>query len=76
MSPQPPLLVGVPTEIKPDEGRVAITPDGVRELFGHGVAVLVQSGAGTGATTSTPPSAPRSSPPRMRCGSAPVSSAR
>lgn len=45
-----PLLVGVPTEIKSDEGRVAITPDGVRELNGHGVAVLVQAGAGLGAS--------------------------
>ncbi|MBA3281110.1 MAG: alanine dehydrogenase, partial [Acidimicrobiia bacterium] len=45
-----PLLVGVPTEIKPDEGRVAITPDGVRELHGHGVDVLVESGAGAGAS--------------------------
>ncbi len=45
-----PLLVGVPTEIKADEGRVAITPDGVRELHGHGVDVVVQSGAGNGAS--------------------------
>ncbi len=50
MSTTGPLLVGVPTEIKPDEGRVAITPDGVRELSGHGVSVLVQSGAGNGAS--------------------------
>ncbi|WP_371748631.1 alanine dehydrogenase [Aquihabitans sp. G128] len=42
--------MGVPTEIKPDEGRVAITPDGVRELHGHGVSVLVQAGAGLGAS--------------------------
>jgi len=45
-----PLLVGVPTEIKADEGRVAITPDGVRELHGHGVDVIVQAGAGNGAS--------------------------
>ena len=45
-----PLLVGVPTEIKPDEGRVAITPDGVRELHGHGVTTIVQAGAGEGAS--------------------------
>ncbi|MCU1497232.1 MAG: ald [Acidimicrobiales bacterium] len=45
-----PLLVGVPTEIKPDEGRVALTPDGVRELHGHGVSVVIQAGAGTGAS--------------------------
>jgi alanine dehydrogenase len=43
------LVVGVPTEIKNSEYRVAITPDGVRELTHHGVAVLVQSGAGAGA---------------------------
>ncbi len=48
--PAAPLVVGVPTEIKPDEGRVAITPDGVRELHGHGVDVLIQAGAGAGAS--------------------------
>ena len=41
-----PLTVGVPTEIKDNENRVAITPDGVRELFHRGATVLVQSGAG------------------------------
>jgi alanine dehydrogenase len=44
-----PLVVGVPTETKADEHRVALTPDGVRELHGHGVDVLVQAGAGGGA---------------------------
>ncbi len=43
------LSVGVPTEVKDNEHRVAITPDGVRELHAHGVPVLVQSGAGLGA---------------------------
>lgn len=43
-------VVGVPTEVKPDEHRVAITPDGVRELTHAGVQVLVQSGAGEGAS--------------------------
>jgi alanine dehydrogenase len=43
-----PLTVGVPTEIKPDERRVAVTPDGVAELRARGVEVLVQSGAGVG----------------------------
>jgi alanine dehydrogenase len=38
--------VGVPTEIKRDEHRVAITPDGVLELSHRDVTVLVQSGAG------------------------------
>ncbi len=41
--------VGVPTEIKDSEHRVAITPDGVRELVHHEIRVLVQAGAGAGA---------------------------
>jgi alanine dehydrogenase len=41
-----PLVVGVPTEVKNSEYRVAITPDGVRELSQHGIEVLVQAGAG------------------------------
>ena len=44
------LIVGVPTEIKDDEARVAITPDGVRELNMHGVEVLLQAGAGAGSS--------------------------
>jgi alanine dehydrogenase len=46
----PPLTVGIPTEVKTDERRVALTPDGVRELDAHGVSVLVQAGAGEGAS--------------------------
>ena len=42
------MKVGVPTEIKPDEYRVAMTPAGVRELAEHGHEVLVQAGAGQG----------------------------
>jgi alanine dehydrogenase len=42
------VIVGVPSEIKPDEYRVAITPAGVRELSAHGHEVLVQAGAGEG----------------------------
>jgi len=42
------MRIGVPTEIKPDEYRVAITPAGVRELSARGHEVLVQSGAGEG----------------------------
>jgi len=42
------VIVGVPTELKPDEYRVAITPAGVRELVDAGHRVLVQSGAGAG----------------------------
>ncbi|HHC07948.1 MAG TPA: alanine dehydrogenase [Actinobacteria bacterium] len=44
------MIVGVPTEIKTDEFRVAITPVGVRELTGHGHRVLVQAGAGNGSS--------------------------
>jgi alanine dehydrogenase len=42
------MKVGVPTEIKTDEYRVALTPSGVRELTDHGHSVCVQAGAGTG----------------------------
>jgi alanine dehydrogenase len=42
------MRVGVPTEIKTDEYRVALTPSGVRELVEHGHEVLVQRGAGEG----------------------------
>jgi alanine dehydrogenase len=42
------VRVGVPTEIKSDEYRVALTPAGVRELVSHGHAAVVQSGAGLG----------------------------
>jgi alanine dehydrogenase len=42
------VKVGVPTEIKTDEYRVALTPAGVRELVEHGHEVLVQAGAGEG----------------------------
>ncbi|WP_375426202.1 alanine dehydrogenase [uncultured Friedmanniella sp.] len=44
------MLVGVPTEIKNHEYRVAITPSGVHELVRHGHDVLVQSGAGVGSS--------------------------
>jgi alanine dehydrogenase len=40
------MRVGVPRETKSDEHRVAVTPDGVRELTHHGVTVAVESGAG------------------------------
>jgi alanine dehydrogenase len=42
------MKVGVPTEIKPDEYRVALTPAGARELVEHGHEVLIQAGAGDG----------------------------
>lgn len=42
-----PLTVGIPKEIKHEEHRVAITPDGVRELLHAGAEVLIEAGAGT-----------------------------
>src|SRR5262245_25578329 len=42
--------VGVPTEVKTAEHRVAMTPDGVRELERSGINVYVESGAGAGAS--------------------------
>jgi alanine dehydrogenase len=41
-------IIGVPTEIKTHEYRVAITPSGVRELTDRGHDVLIQAGAGEG----------------------------
>jgi alanine dehydrogenase len=46
------MKVGVPTEIKADEYRVALTPLGVRELVEHGHDVLIQAGAGEGSAIS------------------------
>ncbi|HWW90188.1 MAG TPA: alanine dehydrogenase [Solirubrobacteraceae bacterium] len=42
------MRIGIPTEVKTDEYRVAITPAGVRELSVRGHEVLVQAGAGDG----------------------------
>jgi alanine dehydrogenase len=42
------MKVGVPSEVKADEYRVALTPAGVRELVDAGHEVIVQTGAGTG----------------------------
>jgi alanine dehydrogenase len=44
------VKVGVPSEIKPDEYRVAITPIGVRELTERGHEVLIQAAAGDGSS--------------------------
>lgn len=46
------MKVGVPTEIKADEYRVALTPAGVRELVEHDHEVVVQAGAGEGSAIS------------------------
>jgi alanine dehydrogenase len=46
------MRVGVPTEIKTDEYRVALTPAGTRELTNAGHDVYIQSGAGEGSAIS------------------------
>ena len=46
------MRVGVPTEVKEDEYRVALTPAGARELAERGHEVLVESGAGEGSAIS------------------------
>lgn len=42
------MRIGIPTEVKNHEDRVAVTPAGVRELTRHGHTVTVQRGAGIG----------------------------
>src|SRR5262245_20710346 len=42
------MIVGVPSEIKSDEYRVALLPVGAEELRRAGSGVLVQAGAGLG----------------------------
>ncbi len=46
------MRVGVPTEIKNNEFRVALTPSGVHALVSHGHEVLIQKGAGLGSAIS------------------------
>ena len=42
------MRVGIPTEIKTDEYRVAMTPVGVEELSRTGHTVLIETGSGQG----------------------------
>jgi alanine dehydrogenase len=44
------VRVGIPTEVKDNEYRVAITPAGVHELVAGGHEVFVQAGAGVGSS--------------------------
>lgn len=46
------MRIGIPTEIKNNENRVAITSGGVSELTKHGHQVLIQRGAGLGSMIS------------------------
>ncbi|SNS35922.1 alanine dehydrogenase [Antarctobacter heliothermus] len=43
------MKIGCPTEIKPQEFRVGLTPNAAREAVEHGHEVIVQTGAGMGA---------------------------
>ncbi|WP_425071341.1 alanine dehydrogenase [Sagittula sp. S175] len=43
------MQIGCPTEIKPQEFRVGITPNAAQEAVAHGHSVLIQKGAGVGA---------------------------
>jgi NAD(P) transhydrogenase subunit alpha len=43
------MKIGVPKEQRPDESRVAASPDTVKRLTGRGIEVLVEAGAGAGA---------------------------
>src|SRR5665647_3630358 len=42
------MIVGVPKEIKNEEYRVAVTPNGVKEFVRAGHTVIVENGAGVG----------------------------
>ena len=46
------MIVGIPTEVKDNEYRVAATPEGARELVHAGHRVLIESGAGEGSSLS------------------------
>ncbi len=42
------MRIGVPTEIKTNENRIALVPAGAEALVSHGHEVFIQSGAGVG----------------------------
>lgn len=44
------MRIGVPTEVKVDEYRVAATPNAVHDLVADGHTVVIQSGAGNGSS--------------------------
>ena len=48
------MIVGIPKEVKDNEYRVAVTPEGVRELVHAGHAVVIESGAGDGSSLPDP----------------------
>ncbi len=42
------MIIGILKEVKAEENRVSMTPDGVEVVVGHGHQVLVEKGAGLG----------------------------
>ena len=46
------MIIGIPSEIKAQENRVSMIPSSVRELSARGHRVIMQSGAGLGASYS------------------------
>ncbi len=46
------MIVGIPSEIKVHESRVAITPEGVSEFVHDGHVVIIERGAGVGSAIS------------------------
>jgi alanine dehydrogenase len=42
------MLIGVPKEIKPQENRVGLNPDSVKEMVAHGHQLIVETNAGQG----------------------------
>ena len=69
----PRLRIGVPREVHPGERRVAATPATVEKIRKLGLEVIVQAGAGEGASFPdgpTPRPAPRSSRTRGAVGGA------
>ena len=45
--------IGVPKEIKRDERRVALTPDGAHELVSQGMEVRIEAGRAWGPASAT-----------------------
>jgi alanine dehydrogenase len=42
------VIIGIPREIKPEERRVSVTPEGVKLFLSHGHHILIEQGAGQG----------------------------
>ena len=42
------MIIGIPKETKDKENRVALTPEGAKQLASHGHKVLIEENAGTG----------------------------